>query len=44
MNVSIKQRICKTQEIYRNDRLIGSYEKQWNRMREIDSKEIFEEL
>ena len=29
---------------HRNDRLIGAWEKHRNRMREIDSKEIFQEV
>jgi hypothetical protein len=35
---------CKTQEKHRNGRLIGAQEKRRNRMREIDSKEIFQEV
>ena len=35
---------CKTQEKHRNGRLIGAHEKRRNRMREIDSKENFQEV
>jgi hypothetical protein len=35
---------CKTQEKHRNDHLIGAREKHRNRMREIDSKGIFQEV
>ena len=35
---------CKTQEKHRNGRLIRAQEKHRNQMREIDSKEIFQEV
>jgi hypothetical protein len=35
---------CKTQEKHRNGCLIGAQEKRRNRMREIDSKEISQEV
>jgi hypothetical protein len=35
---------CKTQEKHRNGCLIGAQEKRRNRMREIDSKEFFQEV
>jgi hypothetical protein len=35
---------CKTQEKYRNDRLIEPQEKRRNWMREIDSKESYQKI
>ena len=39
-NASVKQMIVK----HMNDRLIGPWKKRGNQMREIDSKEIFQEV
>jgi hypothetical protein len=43
-NASVKQRITKTQEKYRNDCLIRPQEKCRNQMREIDSRKVFQEV
>ena len=43
-NASVKQRIAKTQEKYRNDCLIRLQEKCRNQIREIDSRKVFQEV